>query len=294
MCDDFDNSEVTTTEYYNPHFVTVLSGLATKVQVARILLSGISQARSKTGIDFNTDVRINILIDKDGKHRGYGYLWFDDVRLANVFLGKNPDGTERVERYLPKNRVRMYKKLEKEMDNLDMESWAELTEAEERIREKMESLYVVRKLDPLITLDEYGYNPRDVKEKLIYKPTEGRNIILGKLQFFLDPIKEKEGFERNMLFCSRVPDWVTEEDIYKIFRRYVTDKQARWVDPEGHRGDYPIVYINSTRGRRMATVVFENSPRGDALFAAKMERKADVLNPKTGKYETLIFTLKRK
>jgi hypothetical protein len=287
---------VTTTRYYNPHFVTVLSGLATKAQVARILLSGIRQACSKTGIDFNTNVRINVLIDSDGKYRGFGYLWFNDVRLANVFLGKNPDGSDRVEKYVPKDKMRLLRRYEKELDDLPIpERWGDLCIMEDRIKSKIDKLYVTRDLGPLIKLDEYSYNPKDV-DKLIYEPTEDRNIILGKLQFFMDPVSEKDEFERHILFCSRVPDWVTEMDIYKIFRRYVTNKESRWVDPEGRRSNkYPIVYINSSyKGYRTATVIFENNSKGDALFAAKMERKAEIMNPRTNKYETLIFTLKKK
>jgi hypothetical protein len=76
---------------YNKHFLKIVNGLANEKQVSDMLDDAYKQAL-KYVPDLIGGFIINLI-----PNLGYGFVWLMDERFVNMLLGKNPDGTERLE-----------------------------------------------------------------------------------------------------------------------------------------------------------------------------------------------------
>ena len=78
----------------------VESGVATESQVSECLKKAIQESNKVLGYDTQCKFKVNLIVGNDGKYFGFGYIRISEPKIYWMLLGRNPDGTERIEEYL--------------------------------------------------------------------------------------------------------------------------------------------------------------------------------------------------
>ena len=90
---------------YNNNTLFCEVGVANSSQVRECIADAIDQADKVLGYATNCKFRVNLIMDKEGKYFGFGYVTVSDPKIYWMLLGRNPDGSERVEEYPDPNWV---------------------------------------------------------------------------------------------------------------------------------------------------------------------------------------------
>ncbi len=287
-------------KYMDTHSVFVESGVATMEQVSLCMKRAIADAEKYLRINNTCKFKVNLIVDKEGKYFGFGYIRVSDPRVYWMLLGKNPDGTERIEEKLdaswtmpknPNDGLTMEEILEKNKNK----SWYDIG--------KEEDLYIQPKikivLPSLITIPGFSYDRDQIihlKELAIENESKAEVPKIGYFEisraYATDP---EPGMLKHRLCARNVPDWIPVEAFKAIFSFYLSETKKESVSVRiGNKevtDTYPIInFVDSKNGGRIVFVTFDPSTH-DAIFALLMTKKTHIINPKNSKQKvTLIFT----
>jgi hypothetical protein len=278
--------------YYDNHSIYCDSGVATESQISGSLRKAIEEAEKILGHSTNCKFKINLLVDKEGKYFGFGYIRISDQKIYWMMLGRNPDGTERIEEYPDpdwKPPLRKDENLTSDeiLEKNSNKAWFELAEEEDAFIQPI----IKKVLPPLVTIPGYEYDEEQIKHlKELAEEKGEENPEIPKIGFFeisrgyaTDPGPK---FLKHRLCARNVPDWIPKEAFKGIFSFYVSK--------EG-KETYPTInFVESKKGanRKGEKIVFINfdSSTKDALFALLMTKKTRIINPKNRDQKvTLIF-----
>lgn len=295
---DLDQKEISkqnkkmSPHYYNPHIIYVNTGVATTEQ----LINSIKLSLKNVSVDLKRQVttkfKVNIIVDRSGKNYGYGYVWFTNTEVYYMLIGKNPDGSERVEwredlNWVPPVEPRPIRSLEEELAKNKGKSWCDIIEEEEE--EEAKYTRPVKKviLPPLMVLPDYQLDDNQKEIYRIQQEALARQNGTWKedlkievpdyLKFEVGPARVGEvddKFVHNILCGRNIPIWISEKDLKDVFSPYASDtktKVKRKVNGETVMDTYPFVTINN---KRIAFITYDPKTR-DAQFALMMTRKFD-------------------
>jgi len=280
----------------------VESGVANNSQVGECLKKAILDAEKVLGYKTNCKFKVNLIVDKDGKYFGFGYIRVSDPKIYWMLLGRNPDGSERVEEHLDPN----WKPPVNTNDGLSFEqileknknkSWFEIAQEEDSyIQPKIKI-----NLSPLITIPGFEYDDEQIahlKELAIEKGEP--NAVIPKYGYFelsrAYASFPDSNFLKNRLCARNVPEWIPEEAFKTIFSSYVSEEYKGKtgkirIGNKEISDTYPIInFVDAkNKGGRIVFVTFPPETN-DAIFALLMTKKTRVVNPKNPNQKTtLIF-----
>lgn len=288
--------------YHDTATIFCDSGVATEEQVGDSLKEAIKQAEEILGYETNCRYKVNLIVDKDGKYFGFGYIRVSKPEIYWMLLGRNPDGTERIEEYPDPDWVPPSPKQNTENEN---KSWVERIEEEEAyIQPKIK-----KNLHPLITVPGYSYDQDQMEhlrdlEKEKGEAADIKNIpSIGYFEisraYATDP---PAGMIRNRICARNVPDWVPIEAFKGIFSPYVSEenrgkKGTIYVGNKEITDTYPIVNFvesnsNNNNNKKSGKIVFVtfDAHSKDAIFCLLMTKKTRIVNPKNKNQKTtLVF-----
>ena len=290
-----DKSDLHVTKYYNNHLLHVTSGVAYQSQVVDVIKMAIADINKILPQPINCDFKVNLVTDRNNTYFGYGYAWVSSIEIYNVLLGKNSDGSERIDYVDDPNWKSPATALEDALNTLDDSlSWGEYMDKEDEIKALYTAPQIKTTLPPLIQLKPIiydAYQSEYMKQYLshpeaskVYKSFGTDSCIIQIASSFVDDPDEK--FCPNVLCARNIPMWVYEKDLKSIFTLYASNptseilrknKDKRFYDT------YPFVTIND---RRVAFITYDPSTK-DALFALPMVRKLVVTKDRLNC--TLIF-----
>ena len=280
--DNSDSSSTLTTlsssitKYYDKHTLHVKSGVAYDSQLTESLTLALQEAERILGRKLDSEFKVNIIVGRNGKLYGLGYIWVNSEEVYNTLIGKNPDGTERYESILDPNWKKPDIDYDEAMEKIEekyLSSWADFSEAEEELDKQYSPQYIKIQLPPIVQLPGYNYDVdqlEHVKSLAIDKvlaPTKG--------YFHISPAYVEDLEEKYCphILCSRdVPTWIKEEHIKHAFTPYASDSHTiinRKIRGTKFTDTYPFVTINENR---VAFVTFDSKTH-DAQFALLMMRK---------------------
>jgi len=282
--------------YNDTHTLFIDSGVATSEQVSECLKNAIYEAEKVLGYKTNCKYKVNLIVDKEGKYFGFGYIRVSDEKIYWMLLGRNPDGTERVEEYPDPDWVappNLNEGLtEKEIEERNKtKTWAQLAEEEEAfIQPKIKKI-----LPPLVTIPGYEYEKEQIEHLRELDP----NAEIPKTGYFeisrayaSDPAV---GVMKNRICARKVPNWIPPEAFKMIFSSYVSEeskgkKATIRVGNKDITDTYPIVnFVDSKKGR-IVFITFDPKTN-DAIFCLLMTKKTRIINPSNPQEKTtLIFT----
>jgi len=287
--------------YYDTHSIYCDSGVATESQISECLKQSIKEAEKILGYKTNCKFKVNLIVGKDGEYFGFGYVRVSDPKIYWMLLGRNPDGTERIEEFPdpnwtpPKNKNEglSYDEI---LEKNYKKSWIDLVEEEDAYIQPI----ITKVLPPLLTIPGYEYDAEQIEHlKELAREKGEKNLEIPKIGCFeisrgyaTDP---GPGMLKYRICARNVPDWIPLEAFKTIFSFYVSEeskvkKGSVRVGNKEIVDTYPIVnFVESKNGTKIIFVTFDNSTR-DALFALLMTKKTRIVNPKNPKQKTtLIF-----
>jgi hypothetical protein len=281
--------------------IFIESGVATQKQVSDCLKKAISDAEKVLGYETNCKFKINLIVDKDGKYFGFGYIRVSNPKIYWMLLGRNPDGSERIEEQLDPNwkppvNTNEGLTFEQILEKNKNKTWFEIAQEEDSyVQPKIKIV-----LPPLITIPGFEYDEEQIAhlKELAIEKGESENAV-PKVGFFelsrAYSSNPERGFLKNRLCARNVPNWVPEQAFKSIFSMYVSEE---WRGKLGSirlgnkeiSDTYPI--INFVDAKNKGRIVFVTFPpeTNDAIFAILMMKKTRIVNPKNPNQKTtLIF-----
>lgn len=275
-------------QYTNNHVIYLDCGVATEDQVKAVVKKSIRDAKERLQRPIETQFMTNV-VNRSGRPVGYTYIWFTNPEVFNMLIGKNPDGSERIE-YIddpdwvaPEQPREAVDLLSSKFSSL---SWADQCEEEERyICPK-----VKRTLPPLMTLDpiEYvGDQKAQMVQLMIDKMkragtwkdgcvvTAPDRIELVPAPAFCSPVEDE--YNPETICATKVPPWITEADVKNVFRPFASDpvrEVQKKINNVLVKDTFPFVLIVKGKEQRMVFVTFDRNTH-DAQFALLMTRKVD-------------------
>lgn len=186
--------------------------------------------------------------------KGLTFAWFADPALPNIFLGFNPDGSERVESYPdPKWEAPVTDEWDEEEEEFDPAtffskagtiSWADIQEKEEKKKEKQEAPMLTRKLPPIATL-------------FVKQGAEDPEPL--KIESGFAKIKKKVQDECDLsLLHVFIPSWADLTDLLKTF------------SPFSCSSSYPILEVTQDRDPAKCHLYVSYPPGSDGAIIAQM------------------------
>ena len=233
----------------NDHFLYVESGTATNDQLISCLTEAIQKYLVSKPKSFSPKFKSNIITKHDGTTYGYGYVWVEDLKLSNILIGLNPDGSKRVKEIEDTDWV-ADSNVEKEYHEwlslpLVGKSWVEIADIEDEFQAKLTRPKLYQPLEPLIVLEGFKMLKASVSEKESHITT-------------------------NKLFCSSVHSDIHEKDIKEVFEPFSTSKSMKKGSSNQHR--YPEIGLETKKGSSTVLVTFDPSTN-DGMFALLMTRR---------------------
>jgi hypothetical protein len=276
--------EQSLTEHFDHRYIILKTGQLNEEEVHKLIKSLIVAAGKAVGHVLQPHFEMNVV--RNSKLQGFdSYLkntivFFSDPTAANIIVGCNPDGTERVvEQIIAAAPVPEPAPIVLNFDNPDPfggRSWADIADEEEALK----PIVKIVPLEPLIKLPFVPYVGKALDWNLA-QPTKYTGIqITAKRCFVLDPA---EGFARHVLcYTADCPPHITEEDIQKQFRPFATDALTEvefHIQSEKRKfwSKYPMVRFKKEWNEKLKKnvnhiyVYFDRNTR-DAAFALKMRK----------------------
>lgn len=272
----------------NPHFIRLITGVATKEQIEQIVDRAIKYAKDKIVPDLKPNFIVNVVMNHENKYMGISLLWVDDERFGNLLLGNTPEGKPRLckriinpiqymiaDNYLHKPKLTNEEVIWilKESDRYDMLaelertnklSWAMIQECEDCLVEMINESIVETKLEPLVKLGRYKplYNIENIKNLLLYEGTMEIGTI--GLEYKQPTIPDISTVYPNVIISDPINLRININKLYDIFSRYST------------MSGYPRIGFERDR------LIIEYHPNTyDATYALEMHKRLNIDNIQT-------------
>lgn len=303
------NTKFDGVKFYDTHTLYIKCSIANEDQLAKSLNRAIMQAKYIVGPDIDTRYKINMVKNKQQEFIGIAYVRVQDPRIYHMLLGKNPDGSDRVEEKYDREwreptqeevdeveyKISQIPNPEEDPDWEDIqEDWGEMDyrigKYEHLVEEIRKTLYptkILVKLPPLISLDNYVL---DKNQHLRYI---NRQIVKNKDNPHFNPdtieIPESLPFTvdraatvqinvkqlPHVLKAVNIPQNITAGDLKNLFSPFASDPNTlyHWkVMGVASNEPYPYVYLDKNR---TASIIFDPKTN-DAEFALFLTKQTPV------------------
>jgi hypothetical protein len=273
-----------TTKFYDANTLYIKSGVAYPHQVAQSLRNAVAEASKILGEPLETKFKINLIVLRDNRPVGYGYIRLTNSKVYNILCGKNTDGSERYEEYEDPDWV-----APEESESTD---WADMMDDE--------CPTIKKYLEPIVKLQGYKLDDKQktmLKDQMIETAKhdgtyrEGMTFEINDFENFevssAFVYQVEDNLCDNILCARKIPTTINETMLKNFFTPYVSDsktKVKRRQRGQMVQDTYPFVTINN---ERIAFVTFDPKTN-DAQFALLMTKKVEMND--AGKPVTLIFT----
>jgi hypothetical protein len=277
------------------HTIFIKTGFASTEQIHEMFAASLEQYQLVNNLpNFPCTFIVNRVENRDGETLGMSFVHVSNPEVYYMLLGKNPDGSDRVEYYddpdwIPKeNQEPLPISPTFEVRATLTTSWSEMMEEEEKYERQVQAQKnqkicpkIPRALEPLMRLPPVVYTPEQMKIRYqmageTYSDTTSKLRMIPESEDFfaipalLQPISPE--LTPNILKCRGVPEGITERDLKDSFTPYVSDStsiQIRTVQRVRIQDTYPFVSISDNR---TAFVTFDPETN-DAGFALFMKKK---------------------
>lgn len=243
---------------YDDHTLYVKCGDATAEQISNAFYCALTTYLENSSDPIETDCRfrVQMVVNKQGQCLKKAFVYVTDSRIYYMLLGKNHDGTDRIEYREDSSFI-----VPSAGKIVNDAGWT--TPLHKRMPRK-----IPINLPPLIVLP-----PVEIEGEKFHLLLDRATASTIDTQRFLP----------NVLKCKDLPEWLSRDDLKSFFTPYATSKVTGFT--KYYKGvkiaeQYPIVNINKDR---VAFIIFDPNTY-DAHFALHMMKKFTINNT------TLIFT----
>lgn len=250
-----------------PGYLFIDSGILDDFQVEVSFQAAIEFLSENYGEDFSECItHVNVVKNREGVKFGHTYAWVSDLRVYNALLGKNFDGSERVEFYDDPD----WKPPEKSYEQAYHEATADTDDwsAGVGLEKEYECPQLRNELEPIVTLPAVKYTEDQIKEV-------NGEMDCGFLEVF--PVKlTKKPDRANSIFSNDIPPWLTEQILKGYFDKFEPDKTEHFDKKAKKRFTYPVIEFKRKRdGKRSCVISFSSRGRNTAMFLINLIKKVE-------------------
>lgn len=297
---------MTLEKYSDTHTLYVKCETATETQIRKCFHTALKNYQDQNNHNLDTRFNVNLVTNKYDESFGIAFVYLIEPAFYYMLLGKNPDGSDRIEYIDDPSRVMPsddelknesgWSSVKPPVYNDNM-SWADICEIEEEYEKSLSHNNVSKiatSLEPLIKLPPYTLTEEQIqkkKQKIILSNINVSDFnkdkivvpITAHLQIekaLVDPINKR--FMHNILKSKDVPSWVSKEDLKIKFSPYASDNKTRYervLKGVSFNETYPFVNINKDG---VCFIIFDPSTH-DAQFALLMSKKTIIKKDIGGK-----------
>lgn len=277
------------------HTLYIKCDSATTEQITKALHQAVSKYCENYGVKISCSFKVSRIETRNGDPHGVAFVYVTNPEVYYMLLGKNPDGTDRIEyrddpTWAPPSDDMLTNDSGWSMISppLTGGNWCDMVEEEEQeFCMPMVCPKIAVQLPPLMALPPYELTDQqlEAKRQQIIDTNAGKEgfnpdlVTLPREAYFnvdaaiCKPVEAK--YMPNILKAVGVDDWVTKDDLKVLFAPFAHDHTTmheRVV--KGHRSNeaYPFVNINEDR---VAFIIFDPATH-DAQFALHMMKKTTV------------------
>lgn len=276
------------------HTLYIKCDSATTEQITKALHQAVGKYCENYGVKISCSFKVSRIETRNGEPHGVAFVYVTNPEVYYMLLGKNPDGTDRVEyrddpTWAPPSEDELTNDSGWSMISppLNGGNWCDMVEEDEEFCMPMVCPKIAVQLPPLMALPPYELTDQqlEAKRQQIIDTNAGKDgfnpdlVILPREAYFnvdaaiCKPVEAK--YMPNILKAVGVDEWVTKDDLKVLFAPFAHDHTTmheRVV--KGHRSNeaYPFVNINEDR---VAFIIFDPSTH-DAQFALHMMKKTTV------------------
>jgi hypothetical protein len=246
-------------QMYDNHTLNIKCYSFTLDQIKNVFNNAFKKYKLNHNNNIECSFYYNLILNKQGVSYGIAFVYVSNNEVYNMILGKNPDGTERLQ---------YTKKLKERITNRSS-NWGDSSDDEEIIDTIV--------LEPLIVLEPIKLND---EQKSFYP--ESDNLIIHRAVIY----KLEEKYIHNILKTKKTPNWVSHLMMKKLFSPFSSDnttKYSRIIKGKKIMDTYPFVNIN----KEGICFIIYDSKTNDAQFALHMMKKITITHD--NKTITLVF-----
>ena len=178
-------------KYYNSHCLYVSSGCAHPEQLIKSMKAAIKSASKVLDRSVNCSFKVNLVIGRNEHYYGFGWIWVTNEEIYHMLLGRNPDGTRRVQVIEDPDWKCPIIPIHEALEEIDhIKSWADYCDEEDKITERYKPGVIELELPPLITLPDFIYTKEQLD--LINSDTTNTTSQPDKGSFYLSPAVVQE------------------------------------------------------------------------------------------------------
>lgn len=251
-------------------YVFIQSGVLNQSQIEFLMKNSIDYVVNKfeTG---DCEYHVNVVTNKEGKIFGHSYGWISNIKVFNIMVGLNPDGSERVEEVEDED---WEPPQDDEDDALNgVTSWCDVTE----IEQSYERPLIKVKQEPLFVFPGIPHTEEQFKET-------GQEF--GFIEMSEAKFKDKNNC--NILFSTNVENDFDIEFFKNFFDKFEKDKNIH--NNKNKKFTYPIVNIKNKK------LVIKFSPlyNNTASFLINVIKKINLVNTKNNTKKLFFFSQVKK
>lgn len=270
-------------------FLFIHSGVFDKEQIELNLKTCVKNLSKLTDIE-NFAYHVNVVENKDGVKYGHTYAWINNPKVYYALIGKNFDGTERVE-FVPDE---TWSPPEKDYDDAieeaeESENWGLLGEVEAAYERP--NIKIIK--DPLIVPPGIKYTETQKKKLEIEEEVGFIEIFPARVTIRCEEQKI------NSFYSSCIPNWVTQDILYNFFKKFNKDTTIHICPRTKKKFSYPRISISKNKtnskwrnGEESSNVQIIFSPlnKNIGYFLINVIKKIKIKNPQTNREEMLFFS----
>ena len=252
-------------------YIFIQSGILNQSQVEFLIKNSIDYIVNKfeTG---NCDYYINVVTNREGKIFGHSYGWISNIKVFNIMVGLNSDGSERMkeiedEEWEPPE--------DDEIDALEgVTSWGDVTE----IEQSYERPLIKVKEEPLFVFPGIPHTEEQFKST-------------GQEYGFIEvsEAKFKDKNNSNIIFSNNIEDTFDLEFFKNFFSKFEKDKTLHCKN-KNKKFTYPLVNIKNNK----LVVKFSPLYNNTASFLINVIKKINLCDIKNNKSKLFFFSQVKK
>ena len=288
---------------FDNHTLFIKCDCATKDQICSAFRDALTNYQNDNNCSLDCRFRVNLVEDREGNSFGIAFVFVTNPAVYHMLLGKNPDGSDRIE-YT--NDPSWVAPADGELTNdfgwssfsdpiyTPGMDWGEISDLEDEYERKLEEERnrhvcpkIPNQLKSLMSLPPFKLTLEQIEAKRSKIITENNDkpdfnvdlVEVSELAYYgvdramITPVDPK--FMHNILKSKGVPNWVNEKDLKSLFSPYASDSitvQEKFIKGRRVEETYPFVNINNDG---VAFIIFDPNTH-DAQFALHMMKKTVV------------------
>ena len=260
---------MTDDQIYDQHTFYIKCGPADEDQLFPIFDKAVKDIEAVLRKKVRCAIYINVLRRIDETKVGIAYVWVSNPEVYFVILGRNADGTLRQERVPIEDPLSgktspvpnlsdsvncasaasnsSVASVRTDSDLGSSRSWADMMDDEEQLSGKKKILrYELKKLEPLITLDSYKLNDKQITD--LQEDNEEKVGPQRKIEVQAAYVIDEEDEIKSVLFSHSLPEGVSLDQVREAFvpfctKTFLIENQKKIYYPLINKNQRGHVYV---------------------------------------------------